>query len=39
LSTFLLASPRAGNAPSNTIDLAGAGPAGAIVYAQITLEP
>ncbi|MGI6461508.1 MAG: hypothetical protein ACOX5J_15700 [Candidatus Hydrogenedentales bacterium] len=39
LSMFLLASPRAGNAPSNTIDLAGAGPAGAIVYAQIALEP
>lgn len=37
-SSFLLASPRAGNAPSNTIDLVGAGPANSIVYAQMALE-
>ena len=37
VGTFLLANTRAGNAPSNTIDLVGSGPGSAIVYAQIQL--
>lgn len=38
LGTFLLANARAGNAPSNTIDLVGSGSDNTIVYAQIQLE-
>ncbi|MFO7975891.1 MAG: hypothetical protein R6V12_14795, partial [Candidatus Hydrogenedentota bacterium] len=37
LGTFLLANTRAGNAPSNTIDLVGSGRNNTIVYAQINL--